>query len=299
MQFGKVEASGMNYTLPPDHPGNASILKGKAVKDPEMYIGFPIFTHPKWVGTIYPPKTKSDALLHYAKQYNSIELNATRYKIDPMQVKAWKNMVPPGFRFCPKVTEFISNASDLPSMTGAFKKFIETASLFGENLGCPFLLQPVYFKPNRMDALIRLLDAVPDDFELAVEVRHEEWFVRPESLDDLAAYLSARKMILIITDAPGRRDVLHQRLTASSAFIRFTGNNLDPSDFSRLDDWVNRLSEWMDQGLRKFYFFVHSPQKHFCPELTYHFIQQLNLKRNIQLPLPKRLFEKNNNALFD
>ena len=55
----------------------------------------------------------------------------------------------------------------------------------------------------------------------------------------------------VITDTAGRRDCVHQRLTTPFAFIRFVGNNLHPTDYSRMDDWVERIQEWFDQGLER------------------------------------------------
>ena len=57
-------------------------------------------------------------------------------------------------------------------------------------------------------------------------------------------------------DTAGRRDMLHMRLTTTSAFIRYVGANAE-SDYARLDDWLQRLTDWKKLGLQNLYFFVH------------------------------------------
>jgi hypothetical protein len=44
-----------------------------------------------------------------------------------------------------------------------------------------------------------------------------------------------------MSDTYGRRDCVHMELTTPEATIRFAGNNLAPSDYTRLDAWVERL----------------------------------------------------------
>ena len=54
-----------------------------------------------------------------------------------------------------------------------------------------------------------------------------------------------KKSANIIVDTAGRRDMLHMRLTTPSAFIRYVGAN-HPSDYTRLDDWVERIENWVE-----------------------------------------------------
>jgi uncharacterized protein YecE (DUF72 family) len=91
----------------------------------------------------------------------------------------------------------------------------------------------------------------------------------------------------VITDVAGRRDVLHQRLTTSIAMIRFVGNGLHPTDYSRVDDWIDRCLQWLDAGLQTLYFFVHEPDNKFSPELVKYFIQHLNEKGDFSLTMPR------------
>ena len=79
----------------------------------------------------------------------------------------------------------------------------------------------------------------------------------------------------MITDVAGRRDVLHQRLTTNTVLIRFVGNNLHPTDYERIDDWVFKIKEWIDRGLSNVYFFTHEPDNILAPELAFYLFEQI------------------------
>ena len=65
-------------------------------------------------------------------------------------------------------------------------------------------------------------------------------------------------------------------LTTPKAFIRFVGNSLHQSDFTRCDDWVKRIKYWLKNGLEELYFFMHMHHEENSPELVIYFIEKLN-----------------------
>jgi uncharacterized protein YecE (DUF72 family) len=301
MQFGRLSnINDVDFSLPQDHADTIHLLNKKRAKNLELYVGCPIWSHPDWVGKIYPEKAKAkNFLMYYAQQYNSIELNATGYNIPTLSsIQKWTSVVPENFKFCPKVTRVISHAAAIFEKKDMFDIFIDNVLHFEQNLGCTFFQFPPYFKPAQLANLIKLLDTLPDDFELSVELRHEEWFNDNVALDELCNYLKSKKFGLVITDVSERRDVLHQRFTNKTAFIRFTANDLHPSDFARLDDWTTRITQWIEQGLEKLYFFVHTPEKALSPELAYYFIQELNKKAGTHVIAPKPLIDRSQPNLF-
>src|SRR6218665_1674949 len=85
MEFGRVpeaELKKIDFSLPEEPSFNKKFLKGKPLKNPKVYFGCAKWGRTEWVGKIYPLKTKEkDFLQHYVEHYNSIELNATHYKI--------------------------------------------------------------------------------------------------------------------------------------------------------------------------------------------------------------------------
>jgi uncharacterized protein YecE (DUF72 family) len=91
----------------------------------------------------------------------------------------------------------------------------------------------------------------------------------------------------VTSDSSGRRDCVHMRLTKPEAFIRFVGNGLHPTDYSRIDDWIQRIKQWMSQGIEKVYFFMHQHEELHSPELARYLIQQLNQHCGTNIPVPK------------
>jgi hypothetical protein len=95
MEFGRIpenELDRIKFKLPVDPGFNKKILNGKDAEKPKVYVGCAKWGRLEWVGKIYPPKTKEkDFLDHYIQHYNSIELNATHYKVyGSIGIQKWR-----------------------------------------------------------------------------------------------------------------------------------------------------------------------------------------------------------------
>ncbi|GAL64934.1 hypothetical protein JCM19300_424 [Algibacter lectus] len=117
MKFGSVtNPDTIDFTLPQDHIDTKRILN--TVKDdnmPDIYVGCAKWNRADLKG-FYPRGTK-DELKYYASQFNSIELNATFYRIFPAeQFETWYNKTPEGFKFFPKLNQEISHYKRLQNV---------------------------------------------------------------------------------------------------------------------------------------------------------------------------------------
>jgi hypothetical protein len=65
-------------------------------------------------------------------------------------------------------------------------------------------------------------------------------------------------------------------LSTPQCFIRFVGNGLHPTDYLRIDAWVARIRQWIDQGLEDCYLFMHQHDELHSPQLIRYLIEQLN-----------------------
>lgn len=233
-----------------------------------LYIGATGWSVKEWVGKIYPAGTKpQDYLSHYARYFNTIELNTTHYRIpDLLTVQHWHDQAAAGFKFCPKVLQTVSHATDLGVSGGLIGAFCQSMQGLGEKLGPCFIQLPPYFAVERMNTLEAFLKAF--HLPLAVEVRHESWFANPLIANKFFHILAKNGVGTVVTDVAGRRDVCHMRITAGFVMIRFVGNNLHPTDYSRIDEWVKRLKIWFDEGLSAAYFFTHEPDNLLAPDLA-------------------------------
>lgn len=250
----------------------------------------------EWKGGIYPRHAKANQYLHfYSRQFNSIEMNTTHYRLPQSAlVKKWKNEVPKDFMFCPKVWKNISHRKEMGLSDGSIKDFSYFISLFEENLGPCFLQLPPYFDFSNIDLLHKVLQKFPADFRLAVEVRHDSFF-QNDNKNRFADLLKKHKCIWLITDVAGRRDMLHSTLTTFDIMIRWVGNGFHDTDYSRLSDWKRRIAKWKSDGIRDIYFFPHQPDNLLTPEISQYFITQLKPLNFTSIRGPK--LADNNNQL--
>jgi uncharacterized protein YecE (DUF72 family) len=192
--------------------------------------------------------------------------------------------VPEGFKFSPKIFQFITHQNDNYELNQrALHDFVHSIMHFEDHLGMCLLQLPPYFGIDRLPDLEKLLKTIPSSIQVGVEFRHSSWF-SDQTLHPIAfELLRIFNMTAVITDVAGRRDVLHMSLPRPYSMIRFVGNELHPSDYSRIDSWVNRIKSWIDSGLEEVYFFVHHPTFINVPELSNYFIQKLNKVCALQL----------------
>ena len=92
-----------------------------------------------------------------------------------------------------------------------------------------------------------------------------------------------------LTDTPGRRDIMHMRLTNEKAFIRWVSSN-HPSDYERLDAWVVRLKEWVAEGLTEFNLFIHQKMPTDGQMLSTYFVTEVNKALGLKLNVPQNLY---------
>ncbi len=292
MEFGRVpenELDGIDFSLPAEPAFNRTILKGKPAKDVKVYVGCAKWGRTEWVGKIYPPKTKEkDFLQHYVNHYNSIELNATHYKIyGPAGIQKWaEKAAGKDFLFCPKMYQGVTHRGSLKGKDFAVTEFLRGIVAFEEHLGPVFVQVSDVFSPKRRDELLTFLDSLPKDMQFFLEVRHPEWFLNEKIRNDLFSALHAMGVGIVITDTAGRRECAHMHLTLPKVFIRYVGNSLHPSDYTRVDAWVTRMKYWISQGVEQVFFFMHMHDEATSPELTVYLVDKLNQECGLSLVKP-------------
>lgn len=286
MKFGSVDNPGdQNLNLPEDHPETKEVLSAYGELDsPNVFVGCAKWNK-KDLKNFYP-KGVSDELEYYGKNFNSVELNATFYNtFDKDQIAAWRDKVPSNFKFFPKVNRYISHLKWLNGIEEATDNFYDSIVHFKEKLGTTFLQLRGNFKPKYLDRVASFVGYWPQGVPLAIEFRHPDWFDDSGVANELYQLLAEHNVANVITDTAGRRDLLHMRLTNNEAFIRYVGANHE-SDYSRLDDWVNRLQKWNEQGLDNIHFFVHQNKERKSPQLAAYFINKLNNDLGWNVPGP-------------
>ena len=288
MKFGQsANPENIDFRLPADEPKTAEILKQNDSSKPlNVYVGCA-----KWNKTdlknFYPRGTK-DELTYYSRQFNSIEMNATFYNIPSRnQVITWREKTPENFRFFPKITQSISHMRRLNDVEVLTNDYCDNISNFEDKLGMVFLQLNDNFKYKNYGRLVSFVENFQKAIPLAVELRNTEWFNDKAVSEEVYSLFEKQQITNMVVDTAGRRDLLHMRLTTPKVFIRYVGANNPQSDRERLDDWINRLKIWVDQGLRDIYFFVHQNIELESPFLSAYFIKKLNKEFGLNLHIPK------------
>lgn len=292
MEFGRVPAADLgriDFTLPPGGVMHTTIGQptDRSVK---IYIGCTQWGRKEWIGKIYPRGMKDTAALdHYVSNFNAIELNATHYQVyGPEVIGRWAAKArADDFRFCPKVPQAISHYSGFRNADALTTAFLAGILAFEDKLGPVFMQLSEQYSPQASDHLFRYLRAWPADLPFFLEVRHRDWFADPGANTALFDTLRNLNMGAVITDTAGRRDCAHMTLTVPKAFIRYVGNSMHASDDSRMKAWALRIREWIAEGLQELYFFVHTPDEAYAPEMVNEMIKLLNTTCGLQLRPPR------------
>lgn len=301
MKFGRLEdISHVDFRLPEEPKGNVDILSNYHENDTcQVYVGSTGWSKKEWKGKWYPEKTKTTDFLHaYGNQFNSIELNTTYYRVPKEdQIIAWKESVPEDFKFCPKVVKWISHKKDLGAGGDELTEMIDRFVLLEEKLGSFFMQLPPHFSTDKYDVLAHFLQGFPKAIELSIELRHESWFENEDAKKKLQDLIYESGHNILITDVSGRRDVAHMLVTNDYMMVRWVGNGLVPTDYTRLDEWVDRLTAYKKNGIKKVYFFPHEPEAIQPPQITHYFCTKLMETGHFNVRGPKPIALQPN--LFD
>ena len=305
MEFGRVspeELIAVDFTLPPDPELTIKTLQSaKNDKPLQVHVGCAKWGRKEWVGKIYPPKTKDANFLdEYVKHFDCIELNATFYNVyGPEMIAKWKEKADsnPDFKFCPKFSQSITHIRRLKNADEITTKYYEGILAFGDKLGPLFLQVGDNFTPKSFPDLKAYLEQLPKDVPIFLELRHKDWFLVPENRDLIFNLLHELHIGAVITDASGRRDVVHMQLPTPHAFIRFVGNSLHTTDYARCDEWIERVKQWQQMGLQSVWFFMHQHDERYSPELADYVVEQLNKKLGLSLQRPQ--FIDRDKGLFE
>lgn len=195
-------------------------------------------------GVFYPPRLAArDWLAFYAERFDTVEVNATFYRLPRADAVArWTDAVPPGFVFSVKVSRYVTHVMRLRDAREHLDLLLERIRPLARNLG-PLLWQlpPTFARDD-----VRLADALgslPRELRHAFEFRHPSWF-------DDAVYDLLREygVALVVADRPDTRRTHPHEPTADFAYVRFHEGAADGSYSHReLATWARRLREWSER----------------------------------------------------
>jgi uncharacterized protein YecE (DUF72 family) len=210
-------------------------------------IGCSGWNYGHWRERVYPKGLPSRRwLAHYAKLFDTVEVNSTFYRLPRREsVAAWVAESPPGFRFAVKASRFLTHMKRLTDMDQGVRRFYERIEPLVESpkLG-PVLWQlPENFHRDD-ERLAGALERLPPGRH-CFEFRHRSWFC-----EDVYSLLRSRGVALVIGDHPKRPFQAHE-LTTDWTFLRFHyGSRGRHGNYSEreLEGWAQRIERWRAQA---------------------------------------------------
>jgi uncharacterized protein YecE (DUF72 family) len=218
-----------------------------------VFVGTSGWIYKEWAGTFYPPDLKKTGELEfYATHFNTVEINATFYRL-PFEnmVKGWYRRSPEDFIFAVKGSRYITHLKKLDVDKPPVKKFFDSIKPLKEKCG-PILWQlPPNFGFNG-DRLNTFLKIVPKRFRHAVEFRHPSWYEHAETFELLHKHDVAHVSVSSL------RMPMNFNVTSDFSYIRFHGLEHGAAhDYTReeLRPWADHCRRCLDNGIRVFAYF--------------------------------------------
>ncbi len=209
-------------------------------------VGCSGWNYKHWRERVYPAGLAAPRwLAHYASLFDTVEVNATFYRLPrPSAVANWVEQSPDGFVFAVKASRYLTHIKRLTDLGEGVRRFYEHIEPLARSpkMG-PVLWQlPESFHRDD-DRLAAALEALPPGRH-CFEFRHQSWFA-----DDVYALLRERGCALVIGDNPKRPFQTHE-LTTDWTFVRFhygrrgRGGNYSERE---LDAWAERIARWRER----------------------------------------------------
>lgn len=241
---------------------------------PLLRLGTSSFTAEGWETSFYPKGMNArDYLSYYATQFDTLEVDATYYRIPAIStVKGWYAKTPENFLFALKTPQEITHEKVLVDADGTFQEFLRATEPLGEKLGC-ILLQFPYFNKKAftgpaefLGRLKAFLEKLPEERRFAVEIRNKYWLGPP--LYDL---LRKHKVALALIDHPWMPRPKEwfakgDAITADFTYIRWLGDRKGIEELtttwdktivdrkSDLENWVEACRSFLKKKIRVFAF---------------------------------------------
>ncbi len=228
-----------------------------------LHIGTSGWSYKEWKGFFYPPTIKTtDWLSYYATIFDCTEINMSFYHLPKQQtVDKWANAVPEGFKFCPKMSRYVTHIKRLKNIEDSLDKFFNVFNPIANRLG-PVLIQlPPSLKYDR-DIVATFIQSLLIKYPMhryALEARHESW------INDDAFQLLRDNNIAWVISQSGVGFPYAEVVTANHIYLRFHGpEKLFDSSYSEemLQYYAYRISGWLREGFDVWAFFNNTMNGH-------------------------------------
>lgn len=226
------------------------------MKSAKLYIGTSGWSYKHWSEVFYPLELKPEKYLeYYLTKFTSVELNSSFYNLPRKStIAGWMSRTPGTFRFCPKMSRFITHQLQLTDTEEALQIFFDVFEGLKEKLG-PVLIQLPPGLSYDKSLICNFMDRTEKSYSQylkAIEIRNRSWI--NESFFNL---LTEYGIGFVISDSGGQFPY-HEAVTADFVYLRLHGREqLYASDYSEddLNHYAEKITQWLEEDKDVWVFF--------------------------------------------
>lgn len=207
-------------------------------RDSGVHVGTSGWTYDDWTGPFYPQDVRgADRLSYYADRFDTVEVNATFYRL-PFKgmITGWNRRLPDSFHLVLKGPRTVTHLKKLRDYGKALSAYLDRVLELHTLKVILWQLPPSLHKD--LERLDGFLTGLPETVRHAVEFRHQSWWG-----DDVAELLTRHAAAFVAISHPKLPNDLIA--TAGFLYLRFhgLGRRLYDYDYSRkeLQSWVAKL----------------------------------------------------------
>jgi uncharacterized protein YecE (DUF72 family) len=182
-----------------------------------LYLGTSGWYYDDWQGVFYPDDIqKSDWLPFYSTQFNTVEVNASFYRLPfKNMMKGWMKKTPNDFLLTFKGSQVITHRKKLHDVKEYLEKFFDRMFLAKRKIGVILWQLPPQVKKDvaLLEDFINILDS---DFRHCIEFRHKSWFQ-----GDVYSALERYNIGFCVLSAPKLPSII--KVTSDFAYFRWHG----------------------------------------------------------------------------
>ncbi len=198
-------------------------------------------------GVFYPPRLPARAwLAYYAERFDTVEVNATFYRLPrAATVARWVDATPGDFVFAFKASRYLTHVKRLQELPGHVDLLVERVEplVHSPKLG-PMLWQlpPTFARDD--ERLAAALAQFPQGLRHAIEFRHESWLV-----DEVLELLHRHGVAFVVADRASAPELCREEVTTEFAYVRLhEGKDGGNYAHAQLRRWVRRLEHLAEQA---------------------------------------------------
>lgn len=224
-----------------------------------LHVGTMGWSYSFWKGIFYPETLASkEFLAYYAKQFNTVEVDSTFYRIPRTQsVLDWKEQTPQGFLFSLKFPQVITHVKMLENCQEETSVFLERVGLLKEKLGALLLQFPYTFGNEHVQLLRDFLENLPKKHRYVVEVRNRKLLI-----DSLYSLLRDSNVVLAWVDSPlmplideVTSDFIYVRWEGDRRRVKGTLGKIEVDRAKKIKQWADRLKPFLEKQIEVFGYF--------------------------------------------